>query len=163
LSEFDFLPTVAGEVLPTMRVHVEVDTDDCPGADLVLKAFQDRGMLGDGLEPGKLSVTCPWAKTHSSADHPAKTVLYVNDEAGRGFNCFSAGCAKANGDRRRTIGDVFREFGLVLPVKAEQIEAKLEKAEDIGGERYTDLANAKLLCGEGGGHVRHADEMKDKF
>src|SRR5262249_6575412 len=131
LAEFDFLPAVADEVAPTKRDHVEVDAEDCPGAYVVLKAFKERGLLGNELEPGKVSVTCPLASTHGSPDHAQKTVLYVNDGSGPGFNCFSAGCAAANGGQRRRIGDVFQEFGLVSAVKTVQVESKLEKKEDL--------------------------------
>lgn len=41
--------------------------------------------------------------------------------------------------------------------------AKLAPAEDEGGERYTDMANAERLALEGAGRVAHVDEMKDRF
>jgi len=163
LAEFLFLPAGADEVAPSKRAHVVVDAEECPGADLVMKAFADREMLGDELAEGKIAVTCPWASTHGSEDHPAKTVLYVNDESGPGFNCFSAGCAAANGGRRRRIGDVYQEFGLSLAVKTVQVEAKVEKEEDLGGERYSDMANARLLGDAANERVAHADEMREKF
>src|SRR5437660_805417 len=49
LSEFLFLPAVAGEIAPTKRHVVDVDVQSCPGADLVIEAFRTRGMLGDEL------------------------------------------------------------------------------------------------------------------
>jgi P4 family phage/plasmid primase-like protien len=154
LAEFDFLPAVEGEVLQPVREHVP---GDCPGADVVLAAFRSRGMLGPELEPGdKYSVTCPWASTHNSEDHVGKTVLFVNDEAGPGFNCFSAGCTKANGGTRRGIRDVESKFGITLDVRQAQ-------DADLGEERYSDWQNSKLLAAEVHDKVAHAEEMRERF
>jgi len=41
--------------------------------------------------------------------------------------------------------------------------AKASAANDAGGERYTDMANAERLAAEAAGRVAHVDEMKDRF
>jgi hypothetical protein len=158
LSEFDFLPHVAGEVAPDTREHIE---GDCPGAELVIEAFRTRGLLGAEVSPGKINVTCPWASSHRESS--GSPVLYVNDVSGPGFSCLSEGCAKSNGGVKRDIGDVYREFDIVTDVAFVKLEARQEKNEDLGGERYHDLPNAERLAVDADGSVLYADAMKDQF
>jgi hypothetical protein len=75
------------------------------------RAFAFAGMAFETLTNGALSVTCPWAREHTSGtDGDSSTVVFppTTDAAWGLFHCSHAHCA------RRTTGDLLD----VLPVEA---------------------------------------------